>query len=683
MLSSMAEGKLSVTAVLAPLIATFPFSADLQGLDDVLQSTQEQHYCQVCINILYYDLNSGTLEELGYEIQHGESSFTLLVEYEHGFTEQEKQQCPLREFIHQHSASALNNYRLLSQLGHFAVVHDLCRELVGSGRLTRDTHCDVISGTDSANFTLCSSGMDDVSKPQRVSKLFDACRAKLWLNNCKAEHGATCYEDGGGVEGMKLIDCERMLVVNAEPSWPWLALSYVWGGPELTPFPDTPRTISDAITVTKQLGYRYLWADQYCIDQDDAAFKKDQIGKMDKIYRAADVTIVAAMGDSKHCGLPGVSFGRSRREATYVTKERIFFFSDSDPESDLRDKSPWYQRAWTYQEGYLSRRLLVFTEEQTAFYCKSASWMESWGGIEHMSQPTGKHDPSFPRSKQAQPWSNPGSLFQISDRLPSTINEASKTSDQLYDLLNLLSQYTHRALSFDSDALNAFSGVMQHLRRAGDKPLIYDVCGLPFIPNIDIDRHQTCYIFIVVSWSHSDMRSRRRPQFPSWTWAGWTGGIHWPWDSSSIEHLSPMMRNVTFGLDGNDRMTSHDKIPRELLRAVTAIGFEAPTMPASEFSVVKSRGSQDPRYYIYVWGKQASADYNRLWPQVTPENFVNKLSDGSWSCIFLGSMRAVRILLVVEWQSDGTAIRIGSVDFNLDTLKKDPASFEWRTVTLA
>jgi hypothetical protein len=42
-------------------------------------------------------------------------------------------------------------------------------------------------------------------------------------------------------------------------------LSYVWGGTKSSGKDQDkfPATICDAITVTVQLGYRYLWVDQY------------------------------------------------------------------------------------------------------------------------------------------------------------------------------------------------------------------------------------------------------------------------------------------------------------------------------------------------------------------------------------------------------------------------------------
>jgi hypothetical protein len=40
-----------------------------------------------------------------------------------------------------------------------------------------------------------------------------------------------------------------------------------------------PDVAEDTITVTKKIGYKYLWADMFCI-VDDPSMKHDQIGQM-------------------------------------------------------------------------------------------------------------------------------------------------------------------------------------------------------------------------------------------------------------------------------------------------------------------------------------------------------------------------------------------------------------------
>jgi Heterokaryon incompatibility protein (HET) len=71
-----------------------------------------------------------------------------------------------------------------------------------------------------------------------------------------------------------------------------------------------PWTIQDAIQTVRDIGLRYLWVDSLCIVQDDTSGEKaEAISKMDLVYGAAFVTIVAATGDNADAGLPGVRPG--------------------------------------------------------------------------------------------------------------------------------------------------------------------------------------------------------------------------------------------------------------------------------------------------------------------------------------------------------------------------------------
>jgi hypothetical protein len=106
-----------------------------------------------------------------------------------------------------------------------------------------------------------------------------------------------------------------------------------------------PGTIKDAISVTLQLEYRYLWVDEYCIDQNDNDHRNDQIKKMDQIYRGADLTIVAAAGESKKYGLPGVG-SRKRKDRKVVSVKDVVVFSNGPQPDNQARLSRWFTRAW-------------------------------------------------------------------------------------------------------------------------------------------------------------------------------------------------------------------------------------------------------------------------------------------------------------------------------------------------
>ncbi|KAK3371063.1 heterokaryon incompatibility protein-domain-containing protein [Lasiosphaeria ovina] len=133
-----------------------------------------------------------------------------------------------------------------------------------------------------------------------------------WLDYCKNHHGETCGPFPGypqRLPNLRVIDCETRAIVTAPEGCRFVALSYVWGSQgakdagRRSLLPDhVPRTIGDALQGTLRLGLRYLWVDQYCIDQSDEADLEQQISVMDMAYNLATVTIIAAAGDDASFG---------------------------------------------------------------------------------------------------------------------------------------------------------------------------------------------------------------------------------------------------------------------------------------------------------------------------------------------------------------------------------------------
>lgn len=85
----------------------------------------------------------------------------------------------------------------------------------------------------------------------------------------------------------------------------------------------------------------------------------------------------------------------------------------------------------------------------------------------------------------------------------------------LDEIMKVLEDYSTRQLRYDSDALNAVAGVLNHLRtrRAFDS-----TWGTPFssIPNEGWCR-------LCIHWKHQTPATRR-PGFPSWSPLGWRDG---------------------------------------------------------------------------------------------------------------------------------------------------------------
>jgi hypothetical protein len=109
------------------------------------------------------------------------------------------------------------------------------------------------------------------------------------------------------------------------------------------------------MVVVKAPVKRYLWVDQWYVDQHDGAAKNLQLQEMDHVYAEANVTIVAGAGSDAAYELPGISRGRSIRQASATVSHMELYSSLPTLLCAIKD-TVWNGRGWTYQETMLSRQ---------------------------------------------------------------------------------------------------------------------------------------------------------------------------------------------------------------------------------------------------------------------------------------------------------------------------------------
>jgi len=144
-------------------------------------------------------------------------------------------------------------------------------------------------------------------------------------------------------------------------------------------------TIRDAISVTERLGLRYLWVDALCIMQNSKKDMDVELRKMSDIYSNADFVICAvAAADSSEsfivdrnplavspC-LIGVQDNANTPWNKLSCFGGIFALPSQKYASRAWDDirySRLASRGWVFQEEYLARRMLVFTEHQIILLC--------------------------------------------------------------------------------------------------------------------------------------------------------------------------------------------------------------------------------------------------------------------------------------------------------------------------
>lgn len=177
----------------------------------------------------------------------------------------------------------------------------------------------------------------------------------------------------------------NMCVLQESPNTKgqYVALSYCWGAEQPNKLTGAnieaykqgidvaalPKTIQQAIKVTRMLNMDYIWIDSMCIMQDSEADKLRELSKMCEIYSNSTLTLCASaarwctegffdlasipgtsfrmpdIGINYPCALPGGSTGNVR------LIERMEYRPGAEGLA---------RRGWTFQEHFLPTRVVQF-----------------------------------------------------------------------------------------------------------------------------------------------------------------------------------------------------------------------------------------------------------------------------------------------------------------------------------
>jgi hypothetical protein len=392
----------------------------------------------------------------------------------------------------------------------------------------------VRSAEDDGDWEAYSSavGQPALMRGRAVTPLLNPALVRVWIDFCRDHHHDTpgCARQAPLVPGLRLIDCETRCIVSAEdigdPNIEYVTLSYVWGEDGQTEaalnlsqgieesqmLPDIlPRLIADAVSITLDTGFRFLWVDRYCFFRNlSEQQKRTQIKLMGEIYAQSALTLVAAGARGINDGIHGLSIPR-QPQLSLKMETGHFTTTLLRPDHEVAS-SPWGSRAWTLQEGLLARRRLIFTPSQAYFQCRSLHCHETL---------------SLPLS--LAPNLNLGRVFPEHGAGISPGH-----------LENQIRDFISRDLSRPSERLDAFRGILHHY---SNLPLAVDhFQGLPlfhpgsFSPERIVS--QTDRLAVGLGWMpHHSVPSARGyvdpyvldeeswdsdgSLFPSWTWLAW------------------------------------------------------------------------------------------------------------------------------------------------------------------
>ncbi|KAI0323552.1 HET-domain-containing protein [Cubamyces sp. BRFM 1775] len=288
------------------------------------------------------------------------------------------------------------------------------------------------------------------------------------MEDCAQNHEVCRWlgtPDSGDWLPTRLIDCSgpgHVRIIETSEKMDrvrYVALSYVWGkGPPESQAHRTttdnlsarirvgiatetlPRTIRDAIYVTRTLGFYFLWIDSLCIIQNSDEDKHREVRSMARVYRHAYLTIDAATAASVEDGFlqdrplphdrddivfplvcpasPGdghvqaearmgnVYFprmGSSRKGHVYFPKDifamgrrlysnAIGFEPSSDERPQITFKNETRLRGWCLQETMLSTRSLIFDVQSLSVKCQTRPSPRHVGFDRDRGQVSGLYD---------------------------------------------------------------------------------------------------------------------------------------------------------------------------------------------------------------------------------------------------------------------------------------------------
>ena len=336
-----------------------------------------------------------------------------------------------------------------------------------------------------------------------------------WLQECVEKHDC----QGSTTLPSRVLDISQSseggvhLYVTDQEIEPYAALSHCWGGE--VPMKTTtlnyeaqqnhiavdalPQNFKDAIEVTRRLGLRYLWIDALCIIQDDLSDWEVESREMSSIYGDAHLVIGAdgAKGAEEGFLSDSPEYNSMHADAksalvAVVDDEQADLYVSECPEhydtcsllnraisseqyQDV-DENPLSQRAWTFQEQLLARRMVHFTKEEMVWECKSRYRCEC------------TQFDDFPQRPSKDDWIS---------------GDTANMGVQWYSFVN---EVCVRQLTFKTDILPCLSGIAAQMEAS--------MMGRYLAGLWEED------LLLGLTWSYKELQTRMVPQqAPSWSWA--------------------------------------------------------------------------------------------------------------------------------------------------------------------
>ncbi|KAH6999147.1 heterokaryon incompatibility protein-domain-containing protein [Ilyonectria sp. MPI-CAGE-AT-0026] len=419
--------------------------------------------------------------------------------------------------------------------------------------------------------------------------------ARYWLKNCVDSH-TNCSRRTHNSLPTRVIyvgepplyqEVPRLYAQTAGQFDSYVALSHCWGGnipcklteavlqkyQQALPMSQLPQNFLDAISVTRQLGLRYIWIDALCIIQDSALDWQAEASKMASFYSQALVTVSALDSDKSTKGFLG------DRQRGYAKISRDFSVCQEElMPVDILDRSALDTRGWCMQERLLSPALLHFSNEQLVWECQEGLIFEQNGMVRSRSTNRGDVADELTNS------------FIVLRRNYNT-GTISPKFEAWYELVE---EFSSRNLTVDADILPAIAGAALRFRTLTGRDQT-STGKITYVAGLwEEDLHRGLFwgarikkrrdTRVLRSFDFHRLSKPTSPSsqtcFPSWSWASVRGTVQFYSKSPRIDpqrwrDFEILGVNVSRGRD--DLMATEAQGELRIRAPLIQLWYEAPT----------------------------------------------------------------------------------------------------------
>lgn len=424
-------------------------------------------------------------------------------------------------------------------------------------------------------------------------------QAREWIQQCFSDH-IDCKTDGqrpplptrlldvGPSEGAQDL---RIFVPQEDYHDPaeqinYLTLSYCWGGSQKEhattaenidqrrrnlSSTNLPKTIKDAIDITRKLGQRYLWVDSLCIIQPIDADSSDwqhESSRMGQYYHNSFCTISATSAASTLEGCfferPGMRF---LLETCFIGD---YFFRDGENTNrfgqpdlycvlhpsipaweDAVEGGTLLTRGWAFQERVLSPRILHWTKDAVFWECGTLRASEYFP------------NPIIDDADEDISLNGLMGMLRLSTRRAmNTIRFGNLHRHQAKKILGefwqqQITQYSTKDLTYSSDRLPALSGLAKMVQQYANDSYLAGLWRSTLLEGMTWYVDSNKDVFRPISRPHTA---------PSWSWSSVKRRIefaklpevpveYWPGPEKRLSHRVLFMTEIihaSVNLTGKD-----------------------------------------------------------------------------------------------------------------------------------